>query len=290
MGAVNLPEQASQLPSPAAVYLSSLAAGSRPAMRQSLRRVAGENFHEFPWHELRHSHVAAIRAQLVDDGLAPATANKILTAVRGTMRAAWRMGRISSEDYHRAVDVPRVRGQSVPGGRVLTPEEVAELYQATGADPDREHRDRVMLDLLYGAGLRRAEAAALRWEDVSYPTLLIRGKGAKERLCYLPDRCWNRLADYRTGFADLNPEDPVLGLQANGIYDRVRWLRAESGIELCTPHDLRRTYATRLYEKTHDLEVVSQLLGHANPITTRRYLRLGEVSKREAVAQIEVPL
>ena len=81
------------------------------------------------WAALRYQHTQAIRAALAAR-YAPATANKMLAALRGVLREAWRLGYVSAEEYHRAADLPAVRGSTLPRGRALTTGELRALFAA----------------------------------------------------------------------------------------------------------------------------------------------------------------
>ena len=95
---------------PALVYLAGLASGSRRTMRQALDVIAGEltgrtcNAETCPWGTLRFQHTATIRAWLAER-YAPATANKMLAALRGVFKAAWRLGQMTAEDYTRGLAI-----------------------------------------------------------------------------------------------------------------------------------------------------------------------------------------
>src|SRR6185503_6259990 len=97
---------------PAAIYLSQLSAGSRRTMAGALDTIARllgyPDALECPWAQLRYQHTAAIRAALAD-AYAPATANKMLGALKRTLQEAWRLGQISADDYRRAVDIKTIR-------------------------------------------------------------------------------------------------------------------------------------------------------------------------------------
>jgi site-specific recombinase XerC len=180
---------------PALVYLAALAPGSRRTMRQSLDVVAalvtgGRADHQtLPWHLLRYQHTAAVRAALVEQ-YKPATANKVLAALRGTLKAAWRLELVDAETYHRAADVVAVRGNSPPAGRELTPGEIRALLEACAVDPSTAGvRDAAILALLYGAGLRRAEAvrldvAHLEPDGMYAGRVTVHGKGDKAGFAY----------------------------------------------------------------------------------------------------------
>jgi hypothetical protein len=107
---------------PAAVFLARLAPGSRPAMRQALDMVSDilssgtATVETFPWHQLRYQHTGAAKAALLER-YQPRSVNKILAALRGVLKEAFRLELMSAEDYHRAVDLPSVKVQTLPRGR-----------------------------------------------------------------------------------------------------------------------------------------------------------------------------
>jgi integrase/recombinase XerD len=94
---------------PVEVYLSGLSASSRRTMGQRLNTIAKILDYSDPysveWRKLRSDHVVAIRQSLVDGGLAPATINGLLSAIRGVARAAWDLGWISGDEYIRIANV-----------------------------------------------------------------------------------------------------------------------------------------------------------------------------------------
>jgi len=110
---------------PAKVYLASLAPGSRRTMRGALDVVAGlltsgrRTAETLPWHQLRYQHTTAIRTVLMER-YAPGTANKMLAALRGVLKAAWRLGLMTAEDHHRTRDIPSIQGMVLPRGRALS--------------------------------------------------------------------------------------------------------------------------------------------------------------------------
>ena len=154
---------------PAAVYLASLADGpGRASMKSALGKVAAiltdgrADAETTPWAELRFRHVAALRVKLAER-YAPASANKALSAVRGVIRAAWRLGQISTDEYQRAIDVPAIKGSRLPAGRALDVGEIRALFQTCIDDETAAGaRDAAIFALMFGAGLRRAEVAALQ--------------------------------------------------------------------------------------------------------------------------------
>ena len=178
---------------PAAAYLASLSAGpSRNSTRSSLKTAAfllagpKARIEQLPWEQLRASHMDALRARLAER-YAPSSANKVLAAVRGVLKAAWRMDRMPSEAYWRAIDVPAVRGSRLPAGRALDSGELRALFAVCADNTAAGARDAAAFALMFGAGLRRAEACAIEISDYDPETggITVLGKGNKERKAFL---------------------------------------------------------------------------------------------------------
>ena len=255
--AVERPERAPDPAAPVLAYLARLAAGSRATMRSALENLAElagapRDALAFPWHRLRPEHTAALRAALAAR-FAPATANRHLAALRGVLREAWRCGLISAEGRDRASDLPAVRGERLPRGRALEPGELRQLFTACADGRVLGARDAAVLALLYGAGLRRAEAVALDLDDVDLGAgqLRVLGKGGKERMAYLPAGGRAALAEWLRRRGDA--AGPLLQPVNRGGEIRPRRMSAQSlrlvcrrraraaGILDFSPHDLRRS-------------------------------------------------
>ena len=174
---------------PAAVYLASLTTESgRASMRSTLAGVAsmlGHSLESCPWQSLRFAHVTALRSALAVR-YAPATANKYLTAIRQVCRRAWLLGLMPGDTYQRIAAVPNVRGSRLPAGRALDAGEIRALFDACADGTPAGARDAAAFALLFGCGLRRAEAAAVTVEHVDAASGQIRvlGKGNRERTVY----------------------------------------------------------------------------------------------------------
>lgn len=188
---------------PVAVYLGRLAPGSRRAMAHALGVVASIlsdnrlDVLSIAWGAIRYQHSQTVRAQLAER-YTPAMANKVLAALRGVLREAWRLGQMSAEDYHRAADLPSIRGTTLPRGRALRTGEIRALFEACARDRSSAGaRDAAMLALGYGAGLRRAELVALDIDDYDPESgaLVVRsGKGRKARTAYVTNGSADALA------------------------------------------------------------------------------------------------
>jgi len=302
---------------PAAVYLASLDVGSRRTMRQALCTIAalvgvpqqwdaaGRDVTHLacPWGALRYAHTSAVRAALASR-YAPATANKMLAALRRVLQEAWRLGQLGAEDYARARDLPPISGHTLPAGRALSAGELAALLAVCAADPrPAGARDAALIATLYSTLARRSELVAFTLEDYDAGEGALRvqrGKGRKARLTYLASGARAAL-DAWLAIRGGGPGPLFLPLTKSGRV-ALRPLRPQAVAELllrrareaaltapCSPHDLRRTGIGDLLDAGADIATVQQLAGHADPATTARYDRRGERAKRRATDLLHVP-
>ena len=303
---------------PRSVYLASLATGSRRTMAQALERVARVvscgrlAAEELPWAALRYQHCQAVRAALRDEcstrtgrRLRPATVNKMLSALRGVLREAWRLGQISAEDYQRASDLEPVRGSTGLAGRALDPEEIESIFAVLQGDPSAlAARDAAVLALgLAGGGLRRSEICGLGLHeslDRDRWIITVEGKGGHVREVPLKNgvvealRAWLQQRGEASG--------PLICPVSKGGAVQIRKLSEEAIYRICTrrarqaglrpftPHDMRRTYISTLLDRNVDLATVSSLVGHTSgPGITARYDRRGERARHAAAETITLP-
>lgn len=294
---------------PALVYLASLSEGSRRTMRASLDIIAGfissgeANAQTLPWHELRYQHTAAIRSALAEK-YKPATANKMLSAMKGVIKECWRLGYISAEERDRATDLSPVRGQTLLKGRSLSPGERKALFESCAEDekPVRGARDAALLAILYVCGLRRAEASGLDLSDYDprEGSLKIRAaKGNKERFTYATGGA----AEALEGWLEYRGREPgplIWPVQKDGqliqrrihpqtVYDILARRAKEVSSGDFSPHDFRRTFVGDIIDAKGDLSTAQKLAGHSSPETTSRYDRRGERAMKEASSELHVP-
>jgi site-specific recombinase XerD len=289
---------------PAAVYLAGLAPRSRRTMGDGLtiiaRIVTGDDDADYlsiPWHGLRFQHTAAIRSQLAER-YAYSTANRILSAMRGVLRAAWKLGMMGADDFHTAASVANVKGETIPAGRHVPLGEVTALLN--GCDQTMGGiRDAAIISLLYAGGLRRAELVALDLVDYDQAagSLKVKGKGSKTRLVPVVNGAASALADWLAVRGDA-PGALFTGtgnrqrggrLTTQAIYNLLTARAAAAGIAKLSPHDFRRSFVGELLERGADISTVQKLAGHANVTTTQRYDRRGEAVKRRAAELLHVP-
>ena len=289
----------------AAVYIASLPAPTgRRTQAQALRVVASilkADIASLNWGALRYQHTALVRSQLIGS-YKPATANKILSALRQTLKHAWLLGQMTAEEYGRAVELEPVTGETLPTGRELSTGEIRALLTACKADANHTAgtRDAAILCVMYVAGLRREEVAGLQLSDYSDGTLTLTGKRNKERLAYIVNGALEALNDW---IAVRGSEDGALFVHVNksgkianmssltpqAIYNMLSKRAREANVRSFSPHDMRRTFISHLLEANADIATVSKMAGHANVQTTARYDRRPEEAKRKAASLLHVP-
>lgn len=301
---------------PAAVYLAGLDEGSRRTMRQALnmlatllgvaskRDAAGNNvtYLACPWGELRYPHTTALRSALAQR-YAPATANKMLAALRRVLQEAWRLGLLSAEDYARARDLRPITGETLPAGRALSSGELAALLAVCAADRRPAGvRDAALIATLYSTLVRRSEVVAFALEDYDAEQGALRvrrGKGRKARLTYLAPGAvaaldaWLAMRGAEAGplFLPLTKSGKAMlrPMQPQAVAEVLARRAEQAAVAACSPHDLRRSGIGDLLDAGADIATVQRLAGHADPATTARYDRRGERAKRRAAHLLHVP-
>ncbi len=220
---------------------------------------------------------------------ARATLARQLSALRGFCRFLVREGRLPTNPV-RTIRTPK-RDRRLP--RCLTHEQVRTLLRTPERPGPLGLRDRALLELLYGSGLRAGEVVGLRVRDVQPEGREVRvvGKGGKERVVILTEAARAGLEAYlREGRPKLvrGQEVEALFVNARGRPLSVRGLQylvhhlvtRWPGLH-ATPHTFRHTFATHLLEGGADLRVVQELLGHANLATTQIYTHLSRARLKE---------
>lgn len=290
---------------PALVYIASLAPGSRRTMKKALSVISnmialGTAIEAFPWHHIRFQHAAAIRTRLAES-YSPATANKILAALRGVLKHAFALGLIGAEDYERVRHVQSVRGVRIQRGRALPGGELRALFGVCDPSKPGGARNAALLAVLYGGGLRRSEVVTLDLEhfDATTGMLMVKGKGNKERVSYVTNGARQALDAWLVHRGD-GPGPLFVPVTKGGtiltrrmtdqsVLDLVRRLARRAGIARFSPHDLRRTFIGDMLDLGVDISTVQQLAGHAQVTTTARYDRRGEHVRRRAAEMLHVP-
>jgi integrase/recombinase XerC len=237
------------------------------------------------WAALARIDAAVLRQQLARrraEGLTNASAARELSALKGFIAFARQQAGLSDPAP------PRMRGPRVKKGipRPVTPDEAVNLAVSVEEDASAEWigaRDRAVLLLLYGAGLRIAEALSLSGAVLPLgETLVVTGKGGKQRVVPLLPLVRDAVADYAAKCPWPLPKDGALFRGAKGgplSQGMVQKAMARARIALglpasATPHALRHSFATHLLGAGADLRSLQELLGHASLGSTQIYTRV----------------
>jgi integrase/recombinase XerC len=247
---------------------------------------------------IEHTHIRAYLGTLYDRGLSKASAARALAAIRSWFKWLARAGYLE-QNAASLVATPRLP-KHLP--RVPSIEEMNRVVDSVGEDAASwPARDKAILEMLYGCGIRNAELTGLNLDDIHWANeaILVRGKGQKQRYVPLGDAAAEALRSYLAersarlaadGAAD-GRATPALfvNLQLRGlgkpggqarlttrsvarIVKRIAILRGlSSGVH---PHTLRHAFGTHLLEEGADLRAIQELLGHERLSTTQRYTQL----------------
>jgi len=245
--------------------------------------------------EVRREHVSGFVASLERQGLSARSRARALVAVRRWLRHAGTAG-AAGEDPCDGVVLPRI-DRRLP--RVLRPDESAALIEATDPRTPLGLRDRAMLEVLYGSGLRVSELVGLPLSalDARAGLLRVRGKGGRERLVPLGRpgltalQAWLSEGRPRLLRPGSRGGDAVFlskrgaPMTRQNFFLRLRDLAVRAGIDPArvSPHVLRHAFATDLLEGGADLRVVQSMLGHADLSTTQIYTHVSGARLRETV-------
>ncbi len=201
--------------------------------------------------------------------------------------------RYRDDDPAELIESPR-KEQHLP--EVLTLEEVDRLVGEIDLSAAEGHRNRAIIEMIYGSGLRVSELTGLRLSDIYRKEgyMLIRGKGAKQRLVpispeadkwfgfWLEDREHLPVKPEAVDIAFLNRRGGQLTRAM--IFTIIRRLAEAAGIKkTISPHTLRHSFATHLLQNGADLRVIQQLLGHEDITTTEIYTHLDLQDLRDAI-------
>jgi site-specific recombinase XerD len=304
---VNTGARAQVYSNPAEAYLASLGSdASRKTMLSVLSKIAQhfgfDHPDHVPWELLNDQPVISLLGVLVQKNYSKQTVALYLAAVRGVAHRAWRMQLIDANAFESIKDI-KARGETrLPKGKAVPPREMKLLLAACTADARMQGpRDAAIIWTLYAGGLRRSELVKLDMNDLipEDGALLVQGKGNKQRQIYLNDDAWDCLMawiDTVRGdhpgplFTRIRKNDDITDnrLSAKAVYFLLEQRCIETGIEIARPHDMRRSFISRLLELGEDIATVQSMAGHASINTTQRYDRRGEARKKSAANRLRL--
>lgn len=261
----------------------------RGASPETLRAYASDlgQFFEFlkiPSHAALSEWIAKLQPESVRGFLASryetharASLARELSAIRSFLRYLKRQGLIQS-NLAQWVPTPRVE-RRLP--QFLRIDEMETLIESPDVSTTLGRRDRALMEVLYGCGLRVSEAVGLDWSAVDLPGRWVRvlGKGSKTRMSPLGARASEALAalqtDQRAGQAAVFCNAGGTRLSARSVARIINKQLVRAAIaQNLSPHGLRHSFATHLLANGADLRSIQELLGHARVTTTQRYTQV----------------
>jgi Site-specific recombinase XerD len=276
---------------PAASYLSGLgSASSRTTLGHCLNQIAKtlgqDGYESADWSKLKRCHWQKVQNELKLRGCCGATINLYLNAFKAVAREAWSIDQLPQTAYLKIRSIKNTQYERLPKGRSLSVTECRLLLEACADGSNQGARDKAIFAVMMGCGLRRAEIVQLQmqnWDCLSRSFKFV-GKGNKERQVFLPksfDKCiddWLIVRGLQSGvfFPRMRPgASPNKFLfhhmLPSSIY-KILSKRADfAGLGKIRPHDLRRTFATRMLEGGADVFLLQQAMGHSSAATTARY-------------------
>ncbi len=272
---------------PVELFMTELAAGEASPHTQAAYARALRHFEAFmggapAWHALGTRDVELYLLELGERGRSPATLSAHLAALRAFFRFLVKRG-VRADNPAAQVQAPK-RKQPLPKALDV---DLAQKLMGGFADDWRGRRDRAVVELLYGSGLRVGELAALTVDDgqemVAHGRVMVRaGKGGKDRQVPVGRKAQAALAGWlavrqvvapKTGALFVNGHGGALGVRSlqRLVKEHARRLGLPQAV---TPHTLRHSFATHVLESSGDLRAVQHLLGHASLDATQVYTRM----------------
>lgn len=216
--------------------------------------------------------------------------NRQATVLRNFYRAIVAMGHLEPRHNPMAY-FPKIKPAPRKLPVALDRQEVGKLLDHPKGDTVLGLRDRALLSLLYGTGIRASECSGLRERDIDWAekTIRVTGKGGHERTIPLNEEVLHVLRQYRLARGGAAADEAVFrsregkGLSRNAIYERVRQAAHKAGItRRVSPHRLRHTFATHLVQAGVGLVTLRDLLGHRQITSTQIYIHLTAKDLRDA--------
>jgi len=237
------------------------------------------------WKQIDHIAVRGFLSQLYEKGLSKTSVARALAAVRSLYSWLAREGEVE-QNPAKLVATPKLP-KKLP--RVPTIEEMNSVID--GEMPEAAafpERDRLMLELLYGCGIRNSELTGINLDDIrlSAEAILIRGKGKKERYVPFGDSVKTALATYlperQKMLVETRQRSTALLINRRGgrlttrsVGRIVKKIAVAKGLSPDVhPHTLRHAFGTHMLEEGADLRAIQELLGHERLATTQRYTQL----------------
>lgn len=234
-------------------------------------------------------------AEMAKEGINPRSQARLISSLRSFYKFLV-LEELINNDPSELLESPKL-GRKLPD--FLSMEEVEKVIEAVDMGKDEGHRNRAILETLYGCGLRVSELTDLRISDLFFKQSIIRvtGKGDKERLVPINGLAMKYINIYREEVrvhqTIAKGNEDFLFLNRRGkkltramIFHIVKTLTAKAGItKNVSPHTFRHSFATHLVEGGADLRAVQEMLGHESITTTEIYTHLDQTYLRETILE-----
>lgn len=290
---------------PYALYLSRLAPNSRRSIESQMRSIGRlmdwpDAVIDIRLSSVDYQQAMQIRALLIHEQWSARSINRAMTAIKNIVKVAALMGKADMQQVAHISSIANMK-HGAHQGNPLTVKQVNELFERL-AKPKGAYglRTLAIFALFLGTGLRRSELAALSMADydrLNSTITVVAGKGNKSRVLFLPNwveqhiSAWLKLRSRQEGWlickcyisGKLDVTQPV---SSDTLYRLVKDKLIDIGISGASPHDLRRTFITRLLEQSVDINTVRQMAGHADISTTTIYDKRGDAFMREAASAL----
>jgi integrase/recombinase XerD len=283
---------------------------SQTTARENLRRIVramgvGKMEYDLEWHKLTYDQLIAIRTRL-KELYPPSTVNMSLTAVRQLFKLGYAFEIVTDQQRAAINEVKNLKGTRITKGRALPEKEIQLLWSMCNKlEPLETLQRRAIIAVLLGAGARREEVCTLAVSDYKDASLRIIGKGNRERSLPVDPWMTEQLDEWTETRKTLDvPHDLMFctisrsnkPLSTWALWFKIRELASRAGLvdgegkATLSPHDFRRTFATRLIDQGMDVFEVQRLMGHSNVSTTQIYDKRSEqalADKRRAIRIFE---
>jgi len=262
-------------------------------VRCTLRRALAGVRPEVPlWHLELQDYLHWLETER-QNGCTETTLAKYLSHLRGLLEYAWRSGRCERNVLD-GFSLKHTIRRTPP--KFLSLEEAERLVEATAVPGPAARRDRLIILLLYGCGLRTDELCSLDVAHVNrerHELLVLKAKGDRPRAVPIPEAVYTELLAY---LLDHGKHGPLFRttirksrLRVNDVCEIVKITAQRAGLPTyVTPRTLRHTFATHLMDRGVDLAVIASLMGHRSPQETGVYLHVLPGKPQAAVSKLRL--
>ncbi|MDD4802688.1 MAG: site-specific tyrosine recombinase XerD [Syntrophomonas sp.] len=279
-------------------YEKGLSANTQAAYQRDLQKFVGylnsECCQVSRWEDVKKKDILNYLSAEMDAGVANSSLARSFSSIKGLYKFLAGEGLVALNPTT-DLETPKIR-RKLP--QILSIEEVDKLMEQPDVLLPLGLRDRAMLELMYGTGIRVSELLALQIDDINMMAGFLRclGKGRKERIIPVNHTAINWVERYLARSRSLllrRSQERTLFLNAHGrrlsrqgYFKILAQYGEKSGIKKeITPHTLRHSFATHLLENGADLRAVQEMLGHADISTTQIYTHLSKSRLREVYHQ-----